>query len=796
LAALCIPTALLGLVEAGLRIGGFGVPSGFFLPARVGDRPVWIDNAQFTRRYFPAGLARSPQPIVLDDPKPAGRIRIFVLGESAAMGDPEPAYGFPRMLEVLLDGRHPGRRFEVVNVAVTAINSHVVRRIAKDCAPREGDVWIVYMGNNEVVGPFGPGTVFGAQAPSLGFIRAAVAIRETRLGQALERLGGVVRRNRTAAQWGGMEMFLREQVTAEDPRLEVTYAHFRRNLEDIVRMGRRARARVIVGNVAVNLRDSPPFASRRRANLAADDAAAWDRHLAAGVDAAEAGDAAEAARHYQEALRQDDRHAELHYRLGRAQLQLGQAQEAAASLARARDLDTLRFRADSRLNALTREVAQTGNEPGVWFVDLEAACAAQSADGVPGESLFYEHVHLNPDGNYRVARCLAEAVEQAMPELQGGKDASAANWLSAAACRDALALTAWDERRVWAEMLARVRQPPFTNQADSARREERWEERLRELDAALAAGALATGTDMYGAALAARPDDWVLRESFARFLQAHGRSEEAEAQWREAVALAPHHAAGYSGLGDVLDAMGRHAEALRCHQTVVELQPDSVEAHHAIGLALTNLGRQDEAVRAYRRALRVRPDFTEARINLGQLLADLDRDEEAMEQYREAVRITPDSAAAHVNMGNLLWKQGRVDGALQAYAAALRADPDHAVAHYNAGRALAERDPAKALEHFAAAARIRPDFAEARYQFGLALVRAGRQAEALRELTEAARLQPDVAEARLNLGVVLATAGRYADAIREFQACLRLAPENPTAARYLELAQDRMNQAP
>jgi hypothetical protein len=44
--------------------------------------------------------------------------------------------------------------------------------------------------------------------------------------------------------------------------------------------------------------------------------------------------------------------------------------------------------------------------------------------------------------------------------------------------------------------------------------------------------------------------------------------------------------------------------------------------------------------------------------------------------------------------------------------------------------------------------------------------------------------------------VVLATAGRYADAIREFQACLRLAPENEAAARYLELAQDRMNQAP
>ena len=49
--------------------------------------------------------------------------------------------------------------FEVINAAVTSMNSHVARRIAKDCAAHDPDVFIIFMGNNEVVGPYGPPTL-------------------------------------------------------------------------------------------------------------------------------------------------------------------------------------------------------------------------------------------------------------------------------------------------------------------------------------------------------------------------------------------------------------------------------------------------------------------------------------------------------------------------------------------------------------------------------------------------------------------------------------------------------------
>ena len=92
---------------------------------------------------------------------------VLEVTESAAMGDPEPAFGASRYMETLLRDRFAKTDFEVVNVAFTAINSHVILPLARECAGHEGDLWIIYMGNNEMVGPFGAATVFGAKAPPL-----------------------------------------------------------------------------------------------------------------------------------------------------------------------------------------------------------------------------------------------------------------------------------------------------------------------------------------------------------------------------------------------------------------------------------------------------------------------------------------------------------------------------------------------------------------------------------------------------------------------------------------------------
>ncbi len=159
--------------------------------------------------------------------KAPGTFRIFIMGESAAQGDPQPSYGAGRFLEGLLRERYPAAKFEVVNVAITAINSHVILPIARECARRDGDLWIVYMGNNEMVGPFGAATVFGSQAPPLPLVRLSLALQQTRLGQAMMQLGRRLRKNDAApAHWAGMQMFMGHELRAHDPRRERGLSEF------------------------------------------------------------------------------------------------------------------------------------------------------------------------------------------------------------------------------------------------------------------------------------------------------------------------------------------------------------------------------------------------------------------------------------------------------------------------------------------------------------------------------------------------------------------------------------------
>jgi hypothetical protein len=185
------PVAVLLLVvggtELGLRLCGYGYPASFFLKTEIGGKDYYVSNDRFGWRCFPPVLARMPVPMRMPAKKPPDTYRIFVFGESAAMGDPDPTFAW-RYLQVLLRERFPGTDFEVICVAMTAINSHVMLPIARECTRRDGDLWIIYMGNNEMFGPFGAGTVFGSRVAGIHLIRASLAVKSTKCGQLLDSL--------------------------------------------------------------------------------------------------------------------------------------------------------------------------------------------------------------------------------------------------------------------------------------------------------------------------------------------------------------------------------------------------------------------------------------------------------------------------------------------------------------------------------------------------------------------------------------------------------------------------------
>ena len=134
-----VPVLLLGIAEVALRMFGVGFPTDLTVPCTVQGRPASCYNLFFPAPFFPPGMIKTPQAYAIPAEKPRGTFRIFVLGESAAMGDPDPAYGFSRYLEVMLRERFPSMKFEVVNTGSVAINSDVLLPIAKGLADQRPD---------------------------------------------------------------------------------------------------------------------------------------------------------------------------------------------------------------------------------------------------------------------------------------------------------------------------------------------------------------------------------------------------------------------------------------------------------------------------------------------------------------------------------------------------------------------------------------------------------------------------------------------------------------------------------
>jgi tetratricopeptide (TPR) repeat protein len=769
IAALLLPLLVLGLVELALRVTGCGRPTAFFLKVRDNGSAMLTDNPWFGWRFFPPAVARAPRPLYLTAQKPADTIRIFVFGESAAMGDPEPAHGFARQLECLLESRYPGQKIEVVNTAMTAINSHVIRQIARDCQPREGDFWVVFAGNNEVIGPFGAGTVFGPQAPSRTTVRTALALKTTRIGQLIAR---ALQTQAEPKQWEGLEFFLQWKIAPDSPRLERIYASFAANLEDIAHYGRNSGATVLLSTIPVNLYDFPPLASVHPPDLKPEQLTAWEKLFSAGITAQTEGRFAEARTYFLKAAETDDSFAQLAYERARCELELGETNAAEAGFRRARDLDALRFRTDSRLNDLIRQTAKA-NE--TLLVDADAEFARFGA-----QELFYDHVHLNFTGNYHAALLFAAELERHWP----GGQTNQSPWLTEAEVARRLAWTGFDVARVGAEMRARLQQPPFNAQSNFRPRDERWNVTLKAL-----AIPPANFISNYQAAISLSSEDWMLRANFARLLDAAGDYAGATAQWTEVTRLLPRSPEGWANRGRLARIAGELERARTFLQEALTRNPDSVETRTELGILEADAGNNEGARRQFRAALRLQPGFAVARVNLGLLLAREGIAAEAAAEYREVLRWQTNNLEARINLANLFAGEGRTNEALALYDEAIALNPANPVTRYNLGRLLAAKgDTAAAVTNFQVALQARPDMGEIHFELGASLARLGRDAEALGAFAEAARLTPNSADARFNYGVALARTKHYRKAVAEFRETLRLRPEDERARRMLEQA--------
>ncbi|MGH8659820.1 MAG: tetratricopeptide repeat protein [Gammaproteobacteria bacterium] len=94
---------------------------------------------------------------------------------------------------------------------------------------------------------------------------------------------------------------------------------------------------------------------------------------------------------------------------------------------------------------------------------------------------------------------------------------------------------------------------------------------------------------------------------------------EAEAAYRQAIALQPGKADAHINLGRLLHEQGLIQEAELHYRLAMKAQPEDATAAFNLGIALEDLCRVDEAAQAYRRAIEVDPGFADAHYNLAHL---------------------------------------------------------------------------------------------------------------------------------------------------------------------------------
>jgi tetratricopeptide (TPR) repeat protein len=141
------------------------------------------------------------------------------------------------------------------------------------------------------------------------------------------------------------------------------------------------------------------------------------------------------------------------------------------------------------------------------------------------------------------------------------------------------------------------------------------------------------------------------------------REEEAVRFASVAVALRPQSPGALLLLGDALSRHGRADEADACFREALHLRPGYATVFNSRGMAYFSQGRWDEAIASWREAVRAEPSGVNYN-NLAMALEQVGRWDEAIASWREAVRAEPAFPGFCLGLGRALVATGRVDEAI------------------------------------------------------------------------------------------------------------------------------------
>jgi tetratricopeptide (TPR) repeat protein len=377
LITLFIPVLLLLFFEGALRILNYGDDLSLFVQnPRQGYEDYLIVNPKVGKKYFQKFEYTSPPNDTFKKQKSEGTKRIFVLGSSTVYGFPyERNLMFSRILHARLEETYPDMPIEVINTAITAINSFTLLDYMPQVLAQNPDAILIYAGHNEFYGAFGAGSnetmsrnrKLSQLHIKLLNVKVYQLMRNTFAGLAKK----IALRNKQNLQGTLMKrMIASDKITYGSETYRSAMSSFKYNMSDLLQMANKKNTPVFLSQVVSNVKDISPF------NSVSQDT------LPAAIDV------------YENAMQA---------------MNAGDSLTAQPLFNYAKDLDCIRFRASEELNSLIAEMAQKYN---CSLVQMEEVFKEHAKGKLIGDNLMTEHVHPNISGSFLMAETFYNALIQ------------------------------------------------------------------------------------------------------------------------------------------------------------------------------------------------------------------------------------------------------------------------------------------------------------------------------------------------------------------------------------------------
>lgn len=363
-----IPIFILLVFEGILWLAGYGDNLNLFVQNPVkGYEKYMIVNPVIGKKYFQKFEYTAPANDIFLKDKPENTFRIFVMGSSTVFGFPyERNIMFSRILHKQLENAYPDKKIEVINTAITAINSFTLLDFTDQILEFSPDAILIYAGHNEFYGAFGIGSN-ETMGRNRDLTRLHIALMNVKIYQMIRNIiSGVSQKigsSKKDAVHGTLmkRMVGKPDILLNSDEYNIAMERYKQNMGDILKKAAKKKVPVFLSELVCNINGMEPFNS-----IATDKL----------EGAADVYKQAQAARENGDFTKSLD----LYYK--------------------AKDLDCIRFRASEDVNRIVNELV---SEYGIFKVPMLSVFQSHSPNRLIGNNLMTEHLHPNIDGNFLMA---------------------------------------------------------------------------------------------------------------------------------------------------------------------------------------------------------------------------------------------------------------------------------------------------------------------------------------------------------------------------------------------------------